>query len=56
MQKVIPFLMFNDQSEAAMNFYVSVFKNARIIPAGAWARRSRQLRHVRDRGPAVPLL
>jgi predicted 3-demethylubiquinone-9 3-methyltransferase (glyoxalase superfamily) len=34
MQKVTPFLMFKDQSEAAMNFYVSVFKNARIVRQG----------------------
>jgi predicted 3-demethylubiquinone-9 3-methyltransferase (glyoxalase superfamily) len=34
MQKVVPFLMFNDQTEAAMNFYVSVFKNAKIMRQG----------------------
>jgi predicted 3-demethylubiquinone-9 3-methyltransferase (glyoxalase superfamily) len=33
-QKVVPFLMFNDQTEAAMNFYVSVFKNAKIVRQG----------------------
>ncbi len=31
MQKITTFLMFNDQAEAAMNFYVSVFKNAKIL-------------------------
>jgi len=34
MQKVTPFLMFNNQSEEAMTFYVSTFKNARIIRQG----------------------
>jgi predicted 3-demethylubiquinone-9 3-methyltransferase (glyoxalase superfamily) len=31
MQKVTPFLWFDGTAEEAMNFYVSVFKNARII-------------------------
>ena len=31
MQKVTPFLWFDGQAEEAMKFYVSVFKNARII-------------------------
>jgi predicted 3-demethylubiquinone-9 3-methyltransferase (glyoxalase superfamily) len=30
MQKITPFLWFNDQAEEAMNFYVSIFKNAKI--------------------------
>jgi len=30
MQKITPFLWFNNQAEEAMNFYVSVFKNAKI--------------------------
>jgi predicted 3-demethylubiquinone-9 3-methyltransferase (glyoxalase superfamily) len=30
MPKITTFFMFNDQAEAAMNFYVSVFKNSRI--------------------------
>jgi predicted 3-demethylubiquinone-9 3-methyltransferase (glyoxalase superfamily) len=29
MQKITPFLWFNDQAEEAMNFYVSVFKNSK---------------------------
>jgi predicted 3-demethylubiquinone-9 3-methyltransferase (glyoxalase superfamily) len=37
MQKVVPFLMFIDQSEAAMNFYLSVFDNARILRQGRGA-------------------
>jgi predicted 3-demethylubiquinone-9 3-methyltransferase (glyoxalase superfamily) len=31
MQKITPFLWFNDNVEEALNFYVSVFKNSRII-------------------------
>lgn len=29
MQKITPFLWFNDQAEEAMHFYVSIFKNAK---------------------------
>jgi predicted 3-demethylubiquinone-9 3-methyltransferase (glyoxalase superfamily) len=36
MKKVTPFLMFNNNAEEAMNFYVSVFKNARIINPGTF--------------------
>jgi predicted 3-demethylubiquinone-9 3-methyltransferase (glyoxalase superfamily) len=31
MQKITPFLWFNTQAEEAMNFYVSIFKNAKIV-------------------------
>lgn len=31
MKKITPFLWFNNNVEEAMNFYVSVFKNAKII-------------------------
>ena len=30
MQKITPFLWFNDKAEEAMNFYVSVFKNSKV--------------------------
>ena len=31
MQKITPFLMFNDQLDEAVNFYVSVFGNSKIL-------------------------
>lgn len=31
MQKITPFLWFNNQAEEAINFYTSIFKNSRII-------------------------
>ncbi len=31
MQKITPFLWFDGQAEEAMNFYVSLFKDARIL-------------------------
>jgi predicted 3-demethylubiquinone-9 3-methyltransferase (glyoxalase superfamily) len=30
MQKIIPFLWFDDQAEEAMKFYASIFKNSKI--------------------------
>ena len=30
MQKITPFLWFNDKAEEAMHFYVSIFKNSRV--------------------------
>jgi len=30
MQKITPFLWFDDQAEEAVNFYISVFRNARL--------------------------
>jgi predicted 3-demethylubiquinone-9 3-methyltransferase (glyoxalase superfamily) len=30
-QKITPFLWFNDNAEEAMNFYVAIFKNSRIL-------------------------
>ena len=31
MQKITPFLWFNNQAEEAMNFYLSVFKNSKMV-------------------------
>lgn len=31
MQKITPFIWFNDQAEEAMNLYAKVFKNAKIV-------------------------
>lgn len=30
-RKITPFLWFNDQAEEAMNFYVSIFKNSKVL-------------------------
>jgi predicted 3-demethylubiquinone-9 3-methyltransferase (glyoxalase superfamily) len=30
-QKITPFLWFDDKAEEAMNFYVSIFRNSRIV-------------------------
>ncbi len=31
MQKITPFLWFDDQAEEAVNFYVSLFKNSKVL-------------------------
>ena len=31
MQKITPFLWFDNQAEEAMNFYVSIFKNSKVL-------------------------
>ena len=37
MQKITTFLWFDDNAEEAMNFYVSIFKNSRIISVQRYA-------------------
>lgn len=41
MQKITPFLWFEDNAEEAANFYVSVFKNSRVV----------SISHYGDAGP-----
>jgi predicted 3-demethylubiquinone-9 3-methyltransferase (glyoxalase superfamily) len=36
MQKITPFLWFDNNAEEAMNFYLSVFKNSRVINTGRY--------------------
>jgi predicted 3-demethylubiquinone-9 3-methyltransferase (glyoxalase superfamily) len=31
MQKITPFLWFDNQAEEAVNFYISIFKNSKIV-------------------------
>jgi predicted 3-demethylubiquinone-9 3-methyltransferase (glyoxalase superfamily) len=33
MQKITPFLWFDNNAEEAMNFYVSIFKNSKVVTA-----------------------
>jgi len=33
MKKITPFLWFDSQAEEAVNFYISIFKNSRIVTA-----------------------
>ncbi len=36
MHKVTPFLWFNDNGEEAMNFYVSVIPNSKVLDRSSW--------------------
>lgn len=36
MQKITPFLWFNDNAEEAMNFYISVFPNSKVVNASRY--------------------
>jgi predicted 3-demethylubiquinone-9 3-methyltransferase (glyoxalase superfamily) len=38
MQKITPFLWFDNNAEAAMNLYVSVFKDAKITSLQRWGK------------------
>ena len=38
MQKITPFLWFDNQAEEAANFYVSIFKNSKIVEHRALRR------------------
>ena len=38
MQKITPFLWFDNQAEEAANYYVSVFKNARIVTIARFSK------------------
>jgi predicted 3-demethylubiquinone-9 3-methyltransferase (glyoxalase superfamily) len=44
MQKITPFLWFETQAEEAMNFYVSIFKNSKVLGVGRYG----------DEGPGEP--
>src|SRR5438046_9083200 len=41
MQKIVPFLWFNGNAEEAMNFYVSIVKNSKVV----------RVSRYRDAGP-----
>src|SRR5213596_3436231 len=41
MQKITPFLWFDSQAEEAMNFYISIFPNSKVL----------QVTHYGDTGP-----
>lgn len=44
MQKITPFLWFDDNAEEAVQFYVSIFRNSRM----SCGRGSRRVEKLRD--------
>jgi predicted 3-demethylubiquinone-9 3-methyltransferase (glyoxalase superfamily) len=49
MQKISPFLWFDDQAEEAANFYVSIFRNSWILGSRDTATAGRVCRGARCR-------
>ena len=45
MQKIIPNLWFDTQAEEAANFYVSIFKNSKIIAVSRYTRAGVEIHH-----------
>ena len=43
MQKIIPFLWFNDNAEQAVNFYLSIFKDGKIITISRYDKAGAQV-------------
>ena len=52
MQKVIPFLWFDDQAEEAAEFYTSIFKNSRIIRTTRYGKAGYEI-HGKPAGTAM---
>ncbi|MGD0005377.1 MAG: VOC family protein [Anaerolineaceae bacterium] len=42
MQKITPFLWFDDQAEQAMNFYTSIFKNSKVVSISRYGEAGRR--------------
>jgi len=64
MHKISPFLWFDNNAEEAMNFYVSIFKDSKVVNVHGAERRPRLQVHggsfircqLRDSGGSRPLL
>ena len=44
MQKITPFLWFNDEAEEAVEFYVSIFKNSKVVSTSRYGAEGPQPR------------
>lgn len=51
-QKITPFLWFDDNAEEAANFYVSVFKNSKILSVGRYTEAGKEI-HGKKPGSAM---
>lgn len=52
MQKITPFLWFDSRAEEAANFYVSIFKDSRIIGASRYGEEGKEI-HGREAGSVM---
>ena len=55
MRKVTPFLWFDHEAEEAMNFYVSVFKNSRVVSVNRAGGRVMTVNFELDGQPFIAL-
>jgi predicted 3-demethylubiquinone-9 3-methyltransferase (glyoxalase superfamily) len=46
MQKITPFLWFNNEAEEAVNFYTSIFKNSKIVHVTRYSESASQAAHM----------
>lgn len=51
-QKIVPFLWFDNQAEAAANLYVSLFKNSRILSTTRYGKEGHDI-HGREAGSVM---
>jgi len=49
MQKITPFLWFDDNAEEAVKFYTSIFKNSKIGKTARYGEEGERRRDGRDR-------
>jgi predicted 3-demethylubiquinone-9 3-methyltransferase (glyoxalase superfamily) len=54
MQKITPFLWFNDNAEEAVNFYLSVFRNSRIVRTSRYGESGKE-QHGRPPGSLMTI-
>ena len=54
MQKITPFLWFDHQAEDAVNFYVSIFQNAKILKTTRYTEAGREV-HGREPGSVMTI-
>lgn len=52
LQKITPFLWFNDQAEEAVTFYISIFRNSKILKVVRYSEAGRE-HHRRPPGSAM---
>ena len=50
MQKITPFLWFDNNAEEAAKSYISIFKNSKIIDIAHYGESTRGLRKTRGNG------
>lgn len=46
MQKITPFLWFDNQAQEAMNFYLSIFKNSKVISVAPYEEEDPEVRET----------